>query len=186
LLAGVAGPEAVLARFERELPALVRGDGLENFVCLRGERETAVWTWVRDLTPAFLRAHPNGCVVKASLPLTAMGSYLSQSRQPTEEAGLTVVIHTRAGSGIAYLYLYAASGRASDADGERIGKVIEHLIRDAEHHGGRAIVEWCPAEWKSKMNLWGTLGDDWVWMRKLKTALDPQGLLNPGRFYGGI
>jgi FAD/FMN-containing dehydrogenase len=36
------------------------------------------------------------------------------------------------------------------------------------------------------MNSWGTAGDDLPWMRRLKAALDPQGILNPGRFYGGI
>jgi FAD/FMN-containing dehydrogenase len=60
------------------------------------------------------------------------------------------------------------------------------LLREAERLGGCALVEWYPAEWKSKMNLRGTLRDDLPWMRKLKAALDPQGTLNPGRFYGGI
>jgi glycolate oxidase FAD binding subunit len=149
-------------------------------------RETAVWNWVRDLTPAFLHAHPNGSVVKASLPLTEMGSFLTQSRQQAEESGLAFAIHTRAGSGIVYAYLDQESGHASDANGEPIGKATERLIGDAEQRGGRAIAEWCPAEWKRKMKLWGTPGDDLPWMRKMKAALDPQGLLNPGRFYGGI
>ena len=47
-------------------------------------------------------------------------------------------------------------------------------------------MKWSPAELKSKLNLWGTLGDDFASMRQLKAALDPKNILSAGRFYGGI
>ena len=186
LLAGVAGPEQVLARFERELPALVRADGLEAFEILRGNREADLWGDVQELTPAFLKTHPEGIVVKASLPLTRIGDFITQARPVCEQHGLAQATLARAGSGIVYVHLWSKSGDHDQAIGDQFARASELLIREAEQRGGRAFVEWCPAELKSKVNLWGTLGDDFASMRSLKAALDPKNILSPGRFYGGI
>jgi glycolate dehydrogenase FAD-binding subunit len=186
LLAGVAGPEQVLARFERELPNLVRGNGLQHCVCLHGEQESSLWSAIQELTPAFLRARPTGCVVKASLPLSRMGDYLTQARRNGELQEISVALLARAGSGIVYAHLYPGAGAGNAVIGERMRQSAERLIREAESTGGRAVVEWCPPELTGKINLWGAAGDDLPWMRKLKAALDPQGILSPGRFYGGI
>ncbi|MBI4480484.1 MAG: FAD-binding oxidoreductase [Acidobacteria bacterium] len=186
LLAGVAGLEEVLTRFEHGLPALVRADGLEHFEILRGKREAEVWNAVQELTPEFLSAHPRGIVVKASLPLSRLGDFICDARTTAEEYGLSQATLARTGSGIVYAYLWPKSREPEDSIGELLRQAAERMIREAEQGGGRAIVEWCPAELKNKINLWGTLGDDFASMRQLKAALDPQGTLSPGRFYGGI
>jgi glycolate oxidase FAD binding subunit len=47
---------------------------------------------------------------------------------------------------------------------------------------GNLIVRHCPTEWKSQLAIWGEpRGDTWL-MRDLKRKLDPDGVLNPGRF----
>jgi len=186
LLAGVAGSEEVLARFEHGLPALVRADGLQHFEILRGKREVELWNAIQELTPEFLAAHPRGIVVKASLPLSRLGDFICNARTTGEDHSLAHATLARAGSGIVYAYLWPKSREQEDSTGERLRQAAERMIRETERRGGRAIVEWCPAELKSQMNLWGTLGDDIASMRQLKAALDPQNILSPGRFYGGI
>jgi len=186
LLAGVVGPEQVLARFEHELPALVRADGLESFEIVRGNREADLWRTIQEMTPAFLKTHTKGMVVKVSLPLTCMGDFITQAHAACEQAGLAQATLARAGSGIVYVLSWPESVNRDNAIDDPFAKTSELLIRQAEQRGGRAIVEWCPAELKRKVNLWGTLGDDIASMRSLKTALDPMNILSPGRFYGGI
>ena len=189
LLARLAGAEEVLARYERELPALVRADGLESFEIFRGDRETELWRTVREMTPAFLRRHPNGVIVKAALPFTRMGEFIElieRARASSEKHGIADAILARAGSGIVYAHLWSIFPEKSEAHAAGLAAASNALISAAEQRGGRAIVEWCPSELKNKVNLWGTLGDDFTSMRSLKAALDPNLILSPGRFYGGI
>jgi len=185
LLAGVAGPEPVLERFERELPALVRPQSLERFKLYRGEDESKLWNAIQEMPAAFLKAHPGGMVVKASIPLSKTGGFIQKGRAICDEQGLAHATLARAGSGIVYLHLWPESVE-QDIVNRPLVTASDRLIREAEMLGGRAIVEWCPSELKSNVNLWGTLGDDFTSMRQLKAALDSQKILNPGRFYGGI
>jgi glycolate oxidase FAD binding subunit len=60
-----------------------------------------------------------------------------------------------------------------------------HTIASTEING-RAVIECCPAELKQQVNVWGPARDDLTLMQRLKKAFDPQGILSPGRFIGGI
>jgi len=48
------------------------------------------------------------------------------------------------------------------------------------------VIEWCPAELKREVNVWGAAQGDLELMRKMKMVFDPRGILAPGRFVGGI
>ena len=63
-------------------------------------------------------------------------------------------------------------------------------IRDLTHQaGGTAVVEQCPLPVKRGIDVWdgSAYGDREVQiMRDIKGKFDPTGVLNPGRFLGGI
>jgi FAD/FMN-containing dehydrogenase len=48
------------------------------------------------------------------------------------------------------------------------------------------MIEWCPAAWKPLLNIWGPPSADVELMSGVKKAFDPQSVLSPGRFAGGI
>jgi glycolate oxidase FAD binding subunit len=63
------------------------------------------------------------------------------------------------------------------------GQLME-LRRELEEGGGSLMVLKQPAE--SKLDCWGTLPDSLPLMREIKRRFDPERILNPGRFLGGI
>ncbi|HSB81318.1 MAG TPA: FAD-binding oxidoreductase [Candidatus Methylomirabilis sp.] len=59
--------------------------------------------------------------------------------------------------------------------------------RDAlEALGGFLVVLDAPAAVREQIDVWGPPADGLGVMRRLKAAFDPKGILNPGRFVGGI
>jgi glycolate oxidase FAD binding subunit len=52
--------------------------------------------------------------------------------------------------------------------------------------GGTLVVLSAPLEVKSRIDVWGEVGDALPLMRRIKQRFDPKGILNPGRFVAGI
>lgn len=52
--------------------------------------------------------------------------------------------------------------------------------------GGYAVVERCDPALKARLDVWGDAGPSLALMRRVKEQFDPSGVLNPGRFAGGI
>ena len=62
-----------------------------------------------------------------------------------------------------------------------------HATREEIHRiGGTFIVERAPFEVKDQLDIWDYTGDSLDIMRRLKEQYDPNGILNPNRFIGGI
>jgi glycolate oxidase FAD binding subunit len=63
---------------------------------------------------------------------------------------------------------------------------IEAIRQQISRLGGSLVVERCPIRLKEQIDVWGDVGNAIGVMRRLKAALDPRGIMNPGRFVGGI
>jgi glycolate oxidase FAD binding subunit len=67
---------------------------------------------------------------------------------------------------------------------------VEDAWRDVatrvEALGGTWRLTRCPLDWKrGGVDVWGPARGDRFLMRRLKAAMDPRGVMNPGRFAGG-
>lgn len=69
---------------------------------------------------------------------------------------------------------------------EEVQAAIELGRHEAVAAGGNLILPRCPTDWKDRLLVWGEPRADWALAERIKKALDPAGLLNPGRFVGTI
>jgi glycolate oxidase FAD binding subunit len=177
-----AGPSVVIKRAQQDLPTLLKHSSALAEQQVRDDKEVHLWNALSELTATFLSQRSGGVAVKASLPLNQVASYCIAAESAARHADVSSAISVQAGVGIAYLYLWSQRESGSPL----LMRLAEDSVSRAEQMSGRAYVEWFPPQFDGRMNPWGTLGGDFVLMRQIKEALDPKGIFNPGRFYGGI
>lgn len=90
------------------------------------------------------------------------------------------LVQAHAGSGI--IRLRAIGDRGLDDMAADIDRLRALSVQD----GGNLVLTRCPTDWKERLRVWGEPRADWALAKSIKRTLDPQGVLNPGRFVGGI
>jgi len=101
-----------------------------------------------------------------------------------QESGFDYAFICHSGNGILYSYILSEKNLRS-----KIGsfiELIEKLKSEAVKNEGNLVVESSPLSIKKKVDVWGQLRSDSQIMHRLKEQIDPSGILNPGRFIGGI
>ncbi|HEX6513209.1 MAG TPA: FAD-linked oxidase C-terminal domain-containing protein, partial [Chloroflexota bacterium] len=102
-------------------------------------------------------------IAKLSVLPSATGDLLG--RLPAGSSWLSHVL-----SGVGYIF-------GSEAEGS---------LQTAREMGGYAILEACEPEVKRRLDVWGPPGPDFRLMERIKRQFDPNGMLNPGRYIGGL
>ena len=72
------------------------------------------------------------------------------------------------------------------ADPEAVAAELRKIQSRAAALGGGAVVERCPDDVKGYIDVWGERPSGMQIMQRLKRQFDPQNILNPGRFAGGL
>src|SRR5215217_2130800 len=117
--------------------------------------------------------------VKISAPPAELAGVLDSVLGATERRGVTPRITGHAGVGVTYVAL-------SGGDEEAKGQVVEELREIWVRRGGSVVVRQAPLSIKRRLDAWGPTGDYLGLTRRVKEKFDPRGVLNPGRFLGGI
>jgi glycolate oxidase FAD binding subunit len=89
-------------------------------------------------------------------------------------------ISAHAGNGIAWLQLSA------DVDLQSVALFAEWIRVHARQSGGWLVFETLPRRLRGQVDPWGFHGATLPLMAAIKQKLDPQRILSPGRFVGGI
>lgn len=188
---GLGGPEggALLAGFDgissqvewqcAELGRLLGGLGAAGSLILDGAARDEAWRGVGEMSR---RAFEEPAAsMKWGVLSTQVVDLVEQAKAAAHRNGLRSAFAAHAAVGIVTAVL----------SGERdvIGRVVATLTEWrglVSASGGHALLEWAPPAVKDQIAAWDKPGPAFRIMERLKARFDPKGILNPGRFIGGI
>ncbi len=124
-------------------------------------------------------AGDDAVAVKISAPPAELTGVLDSTLGASSRLGVTPRITGHAGTGVTYVGL---SGGEEEA---RAG-VVEELREIWLRRGGSVVVRQASPAFKERVEAWGPIGTRLDLTRRVKDKFDPRGILNPGRFVGGI
>jgi glycolate oxidase FAD binding subunit len=123
-------------------------------------------------------------VCRANLRMTDVGGFINTVLEANELDSWRVRAMGLMGNGVVYLVF--SDFPNGDVPVEHTADAIANLRDAAANVGGNLIVESAPTALKRQIDVWGLVGRSFELMKSIKTKLDPIGLLNIGRFVGGI
>ena len=161
-----------------EIGEMGRKEGATGTGILRGEEDRAFWIRVRD----FPLASHAPVILKSNVVISKVAEVFGSYEKIAQEAGIGCAFIGHAGNGILRSHILEDAMARPD----KVIDLIGRFMTEAGKHDGNLFVESCPGGLKGKVDVWGLPRSDVALMRRLKEEVDPTGVLNPGRFVGGI
>ena len=153
---------------------------LSDVQTMHDEAEERLWRQVAVDYPLTSDA-ANTLIVKASLLPTELASWLQSLEHTAQQTGLSISWRAHAGHGLVFARLEARGDEAA------LTTAVDQLRNAAAAGQGSLVVIDAPPALASKVDVWGSLAPQTLEvMRRLKVRFDPNYILNPGRFVGGI
>ena len=135
--------------------------------------------YLGPLTPPDASWAEDEVALKIGAPPAELTGVLDSVFGACERREVTPHITSHAANGIT---LVGLSGGGEEAQ----VRVIEELREIWVRRGGSLVVQKAPPSIKKRVDVWGPAGDYLGLTRQVKEKFDPRGVLNPGRFLGGI
>jgi len=186
VILSAAGQSAVVERHARELGHLATAANAEELIPLGELEANPVLTRIREFPRLILEAAPGAAIFRIGAAPTIMAALMGKLRDTASRGKLDLIGLARA-SGILY---------AAFLPGEESRDALTSLtvaIPEAFRVCGQmeipasAMLEWCPTNVKTAVGgAWGPSRPDFELVKRVKLAFDPQNVLTPGRFAGGI
>ena len=138
-------------------------------------RSLADFGWDRATTPVI--------GVRASVLPSRTQDLAAALSSPGGSQGLQPAIVSHPAHGTVLIGWLSTGETSSDGAGS---EVLRSTMTAVQELDGSMVVERAPMDVKSRIDVWGDAGGQAGVFRGLKEQFDPRGLLNPGRFAGGI
>jgi len=179
LLAGVDGIAEQVEWQCAELLRLLKDGRLTGSRVLDGADRDEAWQALGEMAERAFADVTAG--MKWGVLPTQVSELMERGGAIARQSGLRAAFSAHAGLGIVQAVLGAAGG-----DAERLAQTLSEWRALVVAAGGHALVEWAPLAVKERIAVWDAPGPGHRIMREIKAELDPRGILNPGRFVGGI
>jgi len=177
---GVEGFREEVKREVADLKDMARKESALELAELDRDTATAFW---KNLSNFTLKAEELGKIVvrfKGSFLISRYAEIMETWTAASDNTNCALT--ASAGLGLAYAYIIGEP----DIDLENIAKLGAAFRAATEQCGGSMVAECAPPALKQMLDPWGSPRGDFVLMRRVKENVDPLGVLNPGRFLGGL
>lgn len=145
-------------------------------VIVEGEIEQEFWHEITEFP--FTKDRDRTIVCRASVLIKDVSTLLVQLEDLSKNTGLEIHASARAGNGV---LMISVEGDVPDLLQATIS--MRQFTRSL---GGNFVIRQAPPSIKSGIDVWGEIGSPLELMKRLKSQFDPYGVMNPGRFVGGI
>jgi len=142
----------------------------------------ATWDRLASVAAAAFGGMPAALMRLSILP-AQVGEVMEQAAVAARARGLLCACAAHAGIGVVSAALFSAREQGELAP---VTATLADWRGIARGAGGHAVLEWAPLVVKSEVSVWDDAGAAGRIMQRIKAQLDPQNLLNPGRFVAGI
>jgi FAD/FMN-containing dehydrogenase len=166
------GSDNVLARYRRELGAAVTKE-------LEDATETQFWSWVSHFERSLLTRHRNAMMIYTHLTIQNVGAAIQALERCAPDHNFIPAAVGRVATGNLVLAFVPLS---VDPPAAMQYANCVSAFRALLPQGSAAVVTQCPKEAKTYFDVWGSSSTDVEMMRTVKRALDPNNILNRGRF----
>jgi glycolate oxidase FAD binding subunit len=186
VIINAAGQSSVVDRHARKLGRMASTADAAELVPLTGTEHSSILARIREFPRLVLQAAPAAAIFRISVLPAAMLFLLGKLSALAARNHLDLATLTRASGIVFAAFLPEEENTAPSANLIKAANEVFHACGKPEISAS-AMLEWCPAEVKRGVgDLWGPPRKDFALMRRLKNVFDPQKVLSPGRFAGGI
>ncbi len=184
LLAGFGGHRAAVDRSIKEM--IDTNPGAVPQVLRDGKAEALY----EHLATSGAKSGDGRLGLRASVPISRAVDMLSAAREYAAANGLSFGYRAGAARGRVDLLFSSTDGGAGAAGANGgdagFGACLADLRSQAISMGGSLIVTGGASLLPAGYDAWGDAGPALAIMRRIKERFDPNGILNPGRFVGGL
>ncbi|MEE3166275.1 MAG: FAD-linked oxidase C-terminal domain-containing protein, partial [Chloroflexota bacterium] len=180
-----AGRAQATGRRLEEAAALLLAEGAKAVQRIEGPAAKGLLRWITDV-PIEISPNPD-LVIKISVQSKSAartsaecGEIIFSGEKPEQ------IVDPGFGSMRLFWPMPIDSSPSGADTTQPILDAVNQVRQVAHRYGGSAVVEQCPLPVKRQIDIWGDSPDSLAVMRGIKDRFDPSGILNPGRFLGGI
>ena len=178
LMVRVGGRARSVRRQTDDVASICKRFGAVHSAVIDGDDAAMMWRRIGDLGWADETAPIAGIRVTV---LPSDTPRIIQSMQ--DSPGLAWRATTQTTQGVVDIHWLGVDG---EPPSEHVRAAISNAVKAVQQAGGTAVVTHAPTPIKETLDVWGESTSAINTMRNLKRQYDPDRLLNPGRFMGGI
>ncbi len=174
LLVEFGDVEAVVQRQLRQAEEAARLRGAVEDQVWRGQVAHRHWEALKPLPSGW------GVTFRGIVPSAAVDPFLHAAEEAAQAHGQGTRALVYPGRGVVYLGLPRALAPAA------VAALLQELGALARSLGGHVTLERAPPEAKRGLDVWGLAPSGLSLMDRVRRKFDPMGVLNPGRYHGGL